>query len=280
MGKIAVVTDSTADLPSRFIKEYDINVIPLKVRLDGQEYEDGIDISREEFLTKLEESEQVPTTSQPPIGKFLDLYKSLAKEYDQILSLHFSEKLSGTIKTAYLASNMLEDIDIKVIDSETVTVPLGVMVVEVAKAVKAGKDVDELINLIAQLKESIKIYFTIDDLTYLERGGRIGKATAFIGNLFNVKPMLTIAEGEITPYKKLRGEKRLYKEFMRLAKEELEGNTGNKLVIIYGKYLDKANQLKEMLTQEFEWEEIDMIQFGSVVGAHVGPTPFGMIIYK
>jgi DegV family protein with EDD domain len=280
MGKIAVVTDSTADLPSRLIEEYNINVIPLKVRLDGKEYEDGIDISREEFLDKLEESNQVPTTSQPPIGKFLDLYKALAKEYDQILSLHFSEKLSGTIKTAYLAANMLEDINIKVIDSETVTVPLGVMVVEVAKAVKAGKQMDELINLIAELKESIKIYFTIDDLTYLERGGRIGKATAFIGNLFNVKPMLTIEAGEITPYKKLRGEKRLYKEFIGLAEKELEGNTGHKLVIIYGKYLDKANQLKEILTQNFEWEEIDMLQFGSVVGAHVGPTPFGMIVYK
>ncbi|PRX30365.1 DegV family protein with EDD domain [Orenia metallireducens] len=280
MGKIAVVTDSTADLPSRLIEEYNINVIPLKVRLDGKEYEDGIDISREEFLDKLEESNQVPTTSQPPIGKFLDLYKALAKEYDQILSLHFSEKLSGTIKTAHLAANMLEDIDIKVIDSETVTVPLGVMVVEIAKAVKAGKQMNELINLIAELKESIKIYFTIDDLTYLERGGRIGKATAFIGNLFNVKPMLTIEAGEITPYKKLRGEKRLYKEFMGLAEKELEGNTGHKLVIIYGKYLDKANQLKEILTQNFEWEEIDMLQFGSVVGAHVGPTPFGMIVYK
>jgi len=179
-----------------------------------------------------------------------------------------------------LAANMLEDIDIKVIDSETVTVPLGVMVVEIAKAVKAGKQMNELINLIAELKESIKIYFTIDDLTYLERGGRIGKATAFIGNLFNVKPMLTIEAGEITPYKKLRGEKRLYKEFMGLAEKELEGNTGHKLVIIYGKYLDKANQLKEILTQNFEWEEIDMLQFGSVVGAHVGPTPFGMIVYK
>jgi DegV family protein with EDD domain len=280
MGKIAVVTDSTADLPSKFIEKYNINVIPLKVRLDGDEYEDGIDISREEFLDRLEESNEVPTTSQPPIGKFLDLYKSLAEEYDQILSLHFSEKMSGTIKTARLAASMLEDIDIRVIDSETVTAPLGVMVVEVAKAIKEGKQMDELIDLIAELKENIKIYFTIDDLTYLERGGRIGKATAFIGNLFNVKPMLTIDNGEITPYKRIRGDKRLYKEFKKLAKQELTNNKGHKLVVLYGKYLDNANQLKEMLTEEFDWEEVNMIQFGSVVGAHIGPTPFGMIIYK
>ncbi|WP_018249799.1 DegV family protein [Orenia marismortui] len=280
MGKIAVVTDSTADLSPELIARYNINVIPLKVRLGEHEYEDGIDIAREDFLTELEESDIMPSTSQPPIGSFLDLYKKLAEEHEQILSIHFSEKLSGTIKTARLAANMLEDIDIKVVDSKTVTGALGLIVIEAAKAISNGSSLDETINLISQLKENINTYFTIDDLSYLERGGRIGKATAFVGNLFNVKPILTIDNGEITPYKKIRGERKLYKTLTKLVRKELDDNKGHKLVILYGKYLDNANKLRDILTDEFEWEEVSMLQLGSIVSAHVGPTPYGMVIYK
>ncbi|TDX52190.1 DegV family protein [Orenia marismortui] len=280
MGKIAVVTDSTADLSSELIARHNINVIPLKVRIGEHEYEDGIDIAREDFLTELEESDMMPSTSQPPIGSFLDLYKKLAEEYEQILSIHFSEKLSGTIKTARLAANMLEDIDIKVVDSKTVTGALGLIVIEAAKAISNGSSLDETINLISQLKENINTYFTIDDLSYLERGGRIGKATAFVGNLFNVKPILTIDNGEITPYKKIRGERKLYKTLTKLVRKELGDNEGHKLVILYGKYLDNANKLRDILTDEFEWEEVSMLQLGSIVSAHVGPTPYGMVIYK
>ncbi len=280
MGKIALVTDSTADLPKEVAQNYNINVIPLEVRLNGQEYTDGIDIESDEFLNKLEEVEEIPSTSQPPIGKFIALYEELSQEYDHILAVHFSEKLSGTIKTARLAANMVEGADVRVVDSETVTGPLGVMVVEIAKMIEADQEIEEIIDAIDDLKNNIQIYFTIDDLSYLEKGGRIGKATAFIGNLFSVRPLLTISNGEITPYKKIRGENRLYRTFKRLAKEELDGQKGKKLVVLYGKYLDKANKLKEILIDEFEWEEIEMIQFGSVVATHVGPTPFGMIIYK
>ncbi len=280
MGKIVVVTDSTADLPKELLVRNNIQMVPLQVRVGDCEYKDRIDIMPFEFLNKLEEMEEMPVTSQPPIGDFVQLYEELAQEYDHIISIHFSEKMSGTVKTARLAAKMIEDVDIRVVDSETVTAPLGMMVIEVAGAVKKGRDIEEIMDLIDELKKKIKIYFTMDNLTYLEKGGRIGKATAFLGNLFNVRPLLTIENGEITPYKRIRGERRLYRTIEELVERDLNGKQGYKVIILYGKYLDKANKLKEVITNKFDWEEVEMMRFGSVVGAHIGPTPFGVIFHK
>ncbi|MBM7556433.1 DegV family protein [Halanaerobacter jeridensis] len=275
--EVAIVTDSTADLPLNKLEEYNITRIPLKVSIGGEEYLDQIDLTKKEFLKKLESTEELPTTSQPALGQFIDAYERLAEDYDYILSIHISEKFSGTIKTAHTASNMIEGAKIEVVDSETVTAPLGVIVTEVAKAAHQGQSMEDLLNLIDQLKEQINLYFTVDELDYLEKGGRIGKAAAFLGNLFKIRPLLTVEDGEVSPYKKIRGKRRLYNEFLNLA-SELRVDGTNNLIILHGLYPDKAYTLKEKLTTEYDWETIEVQEFGSVVGAHVGPTPFGMVI--
>ncbi len=277
MGKIAIVTDSTADLPPDKLDKYDIHMVSLQVDIQGKKYWDWKEIGPEKFLTKLDDCQEIPSTSQPPIGNFVDLYQELAADYKGIVSIHFSSEMSGTLETAKLAADMVEKTEIEVIDSRLVTGPLGLMVEEAAQAAQAGSTMEEIKDLVAQLRDRIDIYFTMDDLNYLERGGRIGRATAFLGNLFTVRPMLTLEAGEITPCKKVRGEKKLYKEFNRLVGQSLTGEKGNRLIILYGKYRDKAEKLKETLISEYEWETVEMWQFGAIVGAHIGPTPFGAV---
>ncbi|MGM0370080.1 MAG: DegV family protein [Bacillota bacterium] len=276
--EVAIVTDSTADLEVDTLEKYDITMIPLQVTVNDTEYLDMVELKPEEFLAELEDAEQMPTTSQPPLGKFIEVYEELAAEYDYIISIHISGAMSGTVKTANTASNMVEGAKIEVIDSQTVTIPLGVIVTEVAKAAQRGQSMEDLLDLITRLKEQVTIYFTVDELDYLEKGGRIGKATAFLGNLLKIRPLLTIEDSEIAPYKKVRGQRRLYKHFLKLAGQTRTSGSNN-LIILYGQYEDKAQILREQLTERYDWDTVQKKRFGSVVGAHIGPTPYGMIIW-
>ncbi|MFO7820184.1 MAG: DegV family protein [Halanaerobacter sp.] len=276
--EVAIVTDSTADLSLDKVKEHNINLIPLKVIIDGEEYLDQVELTTEEFLDKLEETEGLPTTSQPALGRFIELYEELAADYDYILSIHISEELSGTFQTAQTASRMATGAQIEVVDSKLVSAPLGVVALEAAKAAQQGKNIEELLDLVEELKEEVHLYFAVEELDYLEKGGRIGKAAAFLGNLFKIRPLLTVTEGEVDPYKKVRGERRLYNSFLDIASEKRKAGTNN-LIILYGNNKDKANILKEKLIAEYEWNQVQMQRFGAVVGVHVGPTPFGMVIY-
>ena len=276
--EVAIVTDSTADLPLDKLEEHNINLIPLKVIIDGEEHLDQVELTTKEFLDKLEETEGLPTTSQPALGKFIELYEELAEDYDYILSLHISEKLSGTFQTAQTASTMVPGVEIEVVDSKLVSASLGTLVLKVAKAAQQGKSMEELLDLVEELKEEIHLYFTVEELDYLEKGGRIGKAEAFLGNLFKIRPLLTVTEGEVDPYKKIRGERRLYNSFLNIASEKRSEGSNN-LIILYGNNKNKANNLKDKLVAEYKWDQVQMQRFGAVVGAHVGPTPFGMVIY-
>lgn len=280
MDKIAIVTDSTCDLKPEVLKELEIRMVPLKVTLNEENYYDKIDITSSQFMNLLEETEDLPTTSQPAVGDFVETYEDLASDYDVIFSIHISEEMSGTLKSANLAAQMVDDVEIRVVDSRLVTAPLGVMVSEVSKAANNGKSVAEITDLIKELRENINIYFTVDELDYLEKGGRIGKAAAFLGGLFNVKPILSIEDGIIVPHKKVRGEKRLFKTLKKLVANDLKNGQGQRLVILHGKYKEQANKLKDLMKEEFKWDKVEMIQLGPVVGAHVGPTPFGVITLK
>ena len=278
MGKIAVVTDSTADLPAPVREKYDIKMVPLQVHLAGEDYRDWVDIEPEDFLARMKTASELPTTSQPPVGRFVELYRSLAENYRRVVSIHLPEALSGTVESARLAADMVDEIDIEVIDSGKVTGALGEMVVRIAQRVESDGEVEEIKSLVEELKDRIKLYFTLDSLDYLEAGGRIGKASAFLGNLFNVRPVLTLAAGEVVPCKKVRGEKRLYKDLDRLVAKQLEAKGGESLVILHGTEREKADKLKEVLTANYSWSEVKIRSFGPVIASHVGYNPFGAVV--
>ena len=245
--RIKIVTDSTADIPQELLKEYDIAFIPLKVIFGEESFRENIDIQPEEFYEKLVTYDGIPHTSQPSPGEFCDLYKELTAEGSAVISIHISSHMSGTIQSARLAASMLENSDITVIDSKLVAYALGCVVVAAAKAAKAGKSKAEILELIQLMIEEVNTYFIVDTLEYLAKNGRIGKATSFLGSMLNIKPVLTIEDGLITPFEKVRSKSKAIDLLIKTAKNYAEKHGELSYFIFHANCYADAINLKEKL---------------------------------
>ncbi len=274
LPEIAIVTDSTSDLSEEMIRELNnLEIIPLKVKLDGDNYyRDGVDISKQEFWKKIIEEGQLPKTSQPSPAEFKALYERLfAKGYKKIISIHISGKLSGTQQAARVGRGMSnrED-DIIIIDSKTVTFALGHLAVEAAKMAQQRKELSEIIKWIEETKEAMKVYFVVKDLEYLQRGGRIGKASAFIGGIFRVKPVLKVENGEVSLETKVLGEKGALLHMEKIIK------SAKTSIILYTAWggnhseLTNADTLKTIAEKFKKVDYRGRVEIGAVIGSHVG----------
>ena len=284
---IALVTDSTCDLPKAIMDKYQIEVVPLTVHFEEDTYYDKVDLESKEFYAMMESAAELPTTSQPSAGLFLDRYQKLAESFDQVISIHLSSALSGTCESARLAAAQAEDIDVEIIDSKSTSSGLGFMVLLAAKMIKKGKKLDEIKEKLLQERENLTIYFTVSELDYLEKGGRIGKAQAFLGSIFNFNPILELsaAEGEITPKEKIRGYKKTNQKLVELALKAASGNDSVNFAYIYGENSDNYQQLKELFESELESQNDFSYQLlenriGTVLSSHTGPLVYGIVIYK
>lgn len=285
--KIGLMADSTCDLSKVILERYNIKLVPLSIHFGETVYLDRVELGSEEFFAKLENSEELPTTSQPPIGIFVKKYEEMAAEYDAIISIHLSEKFSGTGKAARMAATQFDDLDIRVIDSRSVSLGTGYLVLLAARLISSGYGPDEIVEKIEKARDNIFIYFTVNDLSYLQKGGRIGKAQAFLGSILNVYPVLSLPgnSGEILPLEKARGKKKIIKRLVELAMEELEGVNNAWLGLIHGTNLDVFNIFKEMLKNRLSEKEsfeyrMDVKWISSVLGCHVGPSVYGIVIFK
>lgn len=205
MGKIHVVTDSGSDLPQEVREQFGIHVVPLSIQFGDDIYLDGIDMQVDEFYRRLRSGDVLPSTCQPSPADFVKLYESLAEPGDSIISVHLSSKLSGTYQSAVLASTMLPDLDITVLDSQSASFGIALAAIAAAEAVKAGKEKDAVIASAQQVIDTLAVYFMVDTLEFLKRNGRIGRASAMVGTLLNIKPILTLEDGVVTPFEKIRG---------------------------------------------------------------------------
>lgn len=283
MNKIKIVTDSTCDLPLQMVKENNIAVVPLKIHFGEQTYYEGIDLTPDSFYEKLKGADVLPTTSQPSPGDFVKVYKEYAQQgFTHIISIHISSKLSGTYQSALIAKGLVEDIiKVEVIDSHFVTFGLGIMVLEAAKMVKEGKSFETTIQHVNSLREKAKLYFLVDTLEFLQKGGRIGKASSLIGSLLNIKPLLTLREGEVHPFEKVRGQSKALDRLVNIV-EQLP-STGLEKVhcgIVHSQSLEIAEKVKKILVNNLGLAEITISEIGAVVGTHVGPGAIGIIIIK
>ncbi|TYP59972.1 DegV family protein [Thermosediminibacter litoriperuensis] len=277
MESVKIVTDSTADLPADVVEKYGISIVPLKIFFGEEEYRDGIDITPDEFYKKLRTSPHHPRTSQPPPTEFVECFKKLANNATRVISIHLSGKLSGTYNSAVVAGSMV-DIPVDVVDSQGASMMLGFMAIEAAKAAREGKQAGEILDTVEDLKKRIRIYFLVDTLEYLRKGGRIGRAAALLGNLLNVKPVLTIEDGLITPVERIRGKaKALNKLLEKISQDAARGPlTG---AVVHSDCLEEASRFKKVIEERFEFRELYLTTLGCVLGAHSGPGLIGVVYY-
>ncbi|MBM7094132.1 DegV family protein [Bacillus sp. H-16] len=283
MSIVKVVTDSTADIPKELVEELDITVVPLKVHFGEDMYEDGVDLTPEQFYDKLHQNNLMPSTSQPTPHQFEEVYKKLAQETNgaQILSIHLSSRLSGTYQSAHIASQELEgDIDITVVDSKKASYAIGIMVTEIARLAKEGADKRTCEQRLTELLSDTSVFFMVDTLEYLEKNGRIGKASAVLGSLLKIKPILSLNdEGEVYPFEKARGNKkalaRIYKEI-----ETRYGSSSVHVGISHAQAEDEANIIIEEIEKRMTTASSVITSIGPVIGAHVGPGTLSISVTK
>ncbi|MCJ2145089.1 MULTISPECIES: DegV family protein [Bacillus] len=271
---VHLLADSAADLPKSFYDEHHISFIPLRVLLDEKEYDDLLTIQPLDVYEAMREG-KAPKTSQPSMMRFKNAFSELAGENKPALYIAFSSELSGTYQTAVMAANEVKeefpDFDLRIIDSKCASLGYGLAVKHALKLATNGNTIQEIESSVKDFCEHLEHIFTVDDLTYLARGGRISKASAFVGGLLNIKPLLHVEDGKLVPLEKIRGKKKLLRRMIELMKERSVDLSGQTVGISHGDDEETAEEVKRMIEAEFQPGEIVINMVGSAVGAHSGP---------
>lgn len=275
MSRVCIVTDSTSDIPAETRQALGIEVVPLKVHFGNETFLDSVDIQPEQFYERLTQSSMPPTTSQPSPVDFVDLYKRiLAEEPDaQIISIHLSSAMSGTYQSAVLARSLLEqDADIATIDSRSACYGFGQLVVLAAEAAQQGKTKDEIVALVEKARSEMVLFFLVDTLEFLQKGGRIGKASAILGSLLNIKPILSLdEEGTIYSVDKARGQKKAMARIIELMKKQIDSDRTLRVVVAHANAVQAADDLSALIREHFRVSSLSYTSIGPVIGTHAGP---------
>jgi DegV family protein with EDD domain len=278
---IKIVTDSTAYLPQATVREQDIHIVPLYVHFSQEALREGIELSNDEFYSRLKEVEELPTTSQPSPGEFYEVFKELVDAGHEVVTLTISSKLSGTWNSAMAAKEMLPDAPISVIDTLSTSVGLQLMVQAASDAAANGSSRQEIVDQVEAIKEKLQIWFVVDTLEYLAKGGRIGNGKAFLGTLLKVKPILVLQDGAIEPLEQVRSKRKAQDRMLELV-EEYMGTNGPQAKIAIAHAL--VPQEAQAISQEIE-ERLGCCQpltagIGPVIGTHTGPGVIGVAAYS
>jgi len=275
MMKTAVVTDSTAYISKEVREKLNIQMIPLNVIFGNETYEEEIEISAAEFYEEMKHKE-LPTTSQPSVGQFVELYEKLAGDYEAVISIHLSSGISGTYQGAVSAGEMVDGIKAYPFDSEISCMVQGFYVIEAAKMAQAGHTPQEIIARLEEMKKSIRAYFMADDLSHLQRGGRLSSAQALIGSLLQVKPLLHFEDKKIVPFEKIRTRKKAMKRIVELLEADAKSGEAYQAVIIHANREDEANEWMAELQALLPNVEFMISYFGPVIGTHLGEGSMGL----
>lgn len=276
MNKIKLICDSLSDIPKELLETYDIHEVPLTVIFDGKEYIDGIDLSKEEFYKMLRNSENMPKTSQCTYIQFRDAFKKYLNEDKDILYIGGSSTASGTLQSAMMAKNDLEG-NIYIIDTQNLSIGSGCFLLSAAEMIEKNKNIEEIVDHLEKLKNNIEVLFTVDTLDYLQKGGRISLAKATIGNMLNIKPILSIQDGLVKPVNQVRGKKQVVIKIIALIKEKFGEDLSDKRIILgYGDNESEIISVEEKLKSEFNISEILTVNVSSCICAHTGPGIIGI----
>ena len=277
MSKVAIVTDSTAYLPENLVSAYNITVVPLVVIWGEETLRDNIDIGPDEFYERLSHTKVMPSTSQATIKAFTDAFQKLHEQGYEILTLVISSALSGTLDSAIQAKKAVPDATIELLDSKFTSVPLAFMALSAARAAKRGASLLECQQIAAAIRDNSNVFFAVDTLEFLHRGGRIGGASRFLGTALNLKPILYLEEGKIEALEKVRTAKRAHNRLLELLQEHTSGKTPvNMMGVVNAAAPESANTLLEGIKTQFSPNEVLIANLSPVIGTHTGPGTVGV----
>jgi DegV family protein with EDD domain len=282
MALVKIVVDSTSDIPAETREKLGIEMVPLQVLFGEEAYLDGITIGPDDFYDKLAASPVMPTTSQPSPVEFHTLYERLLQENPgtHIISLHLSSKVSGTYQSATIGRSMLElEEDVTVIDTASASYGFGSLAIRAAELALEGRGYADIMAEIDRIQRDLRLYFLVDTLEYLQRGGRIGKAAALFGSILNIKPILTLDDGSVAPVDKVRGSKKAMQRIIELLERDF-GSEPVHVAIAWSKFDEPAMELLELVKAKFDVRSVNYTLLGAVIGTHVGPGTAAVFMYR
>jgi fatty acid kinase fatty acid binding subunit len=276
----AIVLDSTADFPDASERFPNWRVVPLYVTFGTTSYKDGVELTAHEFYERLRVSTELPTTSQPTPADFLRVYEELGA-YERILSLHIAARLSGTFQSAGTAAAQLGDGRVRTIDSESASVAISMLAFAIQRRLDRGTSDEEIDELVARYLRDHGLLFTVDTLEFLARGGRIGKAKAFAGQLLNVKPILSIRDGGVVPVKRVRGDRKAFAELAEALETETRDEPAFRLSVAHAAAPERAAELEALVRERRPAAELELVvSLGAVIGAHAGPGTLALFWFR
>jgi DegV family protein with EDD domain len=278
-GNTAIVLDSTADFPDALERFPNWRVVPLYVRFGDESYRDYVDLGTAEFYERLRTAAELPTTSQPTPADFLAVYEELSA-FDRIFSIHISGKLSGTAGSARTAAEEVGD-RVRVLDSESASAAIVLLALAIQRRLERGTTDDEVDALLERYRREAGLLFTVDTLEFLVKGGRIGKAAAFAGQLLHIKPILTIRDGEVLPVKRVRGNAKAFAAFVEEFTARSTDGPDLRVGIAHADAPERAEALTQMVRRERPAAQLELVTvLGPVVGTHAGPGTVGFFWYE
>lgn len=278
-AKVAIVTDSTCNLPEDLVAQYNIHVIPQIINWEGHSLRDQVDITTSTFYDKLVSTKEHPTTSQPSPGQFHEFFSEVADQADSIVGIFLSEKLSGTLASAHAGAAMLDDYPMEIVDTRSVSLGLGLIALAAARAAEAGKSYQEVAEVARTLSPRLRVLFVVDTLEYLHKGGRIGGANRLVGSMLSIKPVLHLEDGAIETLAKIRTKPKAVEYMVETVIGEMEGMSGLHAGVIHSTSPDEAQALMDRICSRVTPTEILMNELSPVIGVHTGPGMLGMGYY-
>jgi DegV family protein with EDD domain len=278
LNKIKIVTDSTVDISDELVRKYDIEVVPLSIQIEGETYLDRVDLTPKDFLNKMKAAEELPKSSQPPVGVFAELYDRLGSEGYDVLSIHMTGGMSGTVQSAETAASMSKA-NVKVVDSRFISKALSFQVIEASLMAKEGRSMDEILTRLDQIRSNTRLFVVVDTLENLVKGGRIGKGKAMIGSLLNIKPIASLEGGVYTPVSKARSYSQVANYLAKQFAEDTAGHHIKGVGLVHAEAPELNQKLISALKNIAGFDLTDIEYTTPIVSTHTGPGAIGFMYY-
>ncbi len=278
MKRVVVVTDSSANVPADLVRKLDIRIVPIALTINGYILRDGVDITAGEVYRLLRERKHLPTTSAPSIGDFLRVYAAAAQEGTGIVSIHISPQLSAIYNVAQTASQLVDEVPIRIINCHSAAMGQGFVVLEAARAAASGADLEAVVARAQEVASKVTVLATIGTLEYLHRGGRIGGAATLLGTVLQIKPVLYVADGHVDVFAKPRTLSRALRVMLEQIAERVDGDQLH-VAILHADVPEQAEALRQQLAEQFNCAELYVTELTPVMGAHTGPGVLGVAFF-